>query len=51
MPEIFAKDHQVKICIAFDEFQEIERIDPFIINWMRTAFQNHKHVTYAFLGS
>lgn len=51
MPEIFAKDHQVKICVAFDEFQEIERIDPFIINWMRTAFQNHKNVTYAFLGS
>ena len=51
MPESFAKDKGIKICIAFDEFQEIERIDPFIINWMRTAFQNHKNVSYIFLGS
>ena len=27
------------ICIAFDEFQEIERIEPFLINWMRSSFQ------------
>ena len=51
MPELLAKDKGMKICIAFDEFQEIERIDPFIINWMRTAFQNHKNVSYIFLGS
>ena len=51
MPEKFAQDNNIKICIAFDEFQEVERIDPFIINWMRTAFQNHKHISYIFLGS
>ena len=51
MPESFARDSKTKICVAFDEFQEIERIDPFIINWMRTVFQNHKHVSYIFLGS
>jgi len=51
MPELFAKDNNIKICIAFDEFQEVERIDPFIINWMRTSFQNHEHISYIFLGS
>lgn len=40
-----------KICIAFDEFQEIYRIKPFIINWMRSNFQFHKKVSYIFLGS
>lgn len=40
-----------KICIAFDEFQEIKRIDPFLINWMRSAFQFHKNICYIFLGS
>ena len=40
-----------KICIAFDEFQEVYRIKPFIINWMRSNFQFHKNVSYIFLGS
>ncbi len=39
------------ICIAFDEFQEVYRIKPFIINWMRSNFQFHKNVSYIFLGS
>ena len=39
------------ICIAFDEFQEIKRIDPFLIHWMRSAFQQHPSVSYVFLGS
>lgn len=51
MPEQWAIDHGKKVCIAFDEFQEIERIEPFIINWMRSSFQNHKNVSYIFLGS
>lgn len=40
-----------KLCIAFDEFQEIKRIDPFLVNWMRSAFQFHKNICYIFLGS
>ena len=40
-----------RLCIAFDEFQEIKRIDPFLINWMRSAFQFHENVSYIFLGS
>lgn len=51
LPERIAKEQNVKVCIAFDEFQEISRIDKFIINWMRSAFQNQKNVSYVFLGS
>lgn len=40
-----------RICIAFDEFQEITRIDPFLLNWMRSSFQRHRQVSYIFLGS
>lgn len=51
IPEIIARKNNQFICIAFDEFQEIERIDPFIINWMRSAFQKQENVSYVFLGS
>ena len=40
-----------KVCIAFDEFQEIRRIDPFLLNWMRSSFQRHKNISYIFSGS
>ncbi len=49
IPEKFSDNK--KICIAFDEFQEIYRIEPFINNWMRSEFQFHKNVSYIFLGS
>jgi len=51
IPEKIAKKNNLEICIAFDEFQEIHRIEPFIINWMRSAFQNQNNVSYVFLGS
>lgn len=51
LPEKIAQERNIKICIAFDEFQEVDRIDKFIINWMRSAFQNHQNVSYVFLGS
>ena len=50
-PELIASDRKLSICIAFDEFQEIERIEPFIINWMRSVFQQQENVSYIFLGS
>ncbi len=50
-PELIAKENGISICIAFDEFQEIDRIDPFIINWMRSVFQKQENVSYVFLGS
>lgn len=40
-----------RICIAFDEFQEISRIDPFMLHWMRSSFQRHRDISYIFLGS
>jgi len=40
-----------RICVAFDEFQEITRIDPFLLNWMRSSFQKHGRVSYIFSGS
>ena len=40
-----------RICIAFDEFQEIKRIDPFLLHWMRSSFQRHTDISYIFLGS
>lgn len=39
------------ICIAFDEFQEVERLDPFLKNIMRSIFQHQQNVSYIFLGS
>ncbi|MCF6268090.1 MAG: ATP-binding protein [Melioribacteraceae bacterium] len=51
LPQKIAKERNIKICIAFDEFQEIVRIDKFLINWMRSVFQNQKNVSYVFLGS
>ena len=51
IPEKIALKTKQQICIAFDEFQEIKRIEPFLINWMRSAFQLQKKVSYIFLGS
>ena len=49
IPEQLAGNKQ--ICIALDEFQEIQRIEPFLNNWMRSEFQKQKKVSYIFSGS
>lgn len=51
LPAKISKEQNVQICVAFDEFQEITRIDKFLINWMRSVFQNQQNVSYVFLGS
>ena len=51
IPQHISNETDKTICIAFDEFQEVERIDPFLINWMRSAFQQQENVSYVFLGS
>lgn len=51
IPQQIAEKSRKKICIAFDEFQEVQRIKPFLINWMRTEFQHQSRVSYIFLGS
>lgn len=49
--EKMAAEQNIQVCIAFDEFQEINRIEPFLINQMRSAFQTHQNTSYVFLGS
>ena len=39
-----------KVCIVFDEFQEIENIEG-LENKLRSIIQNHSDVSYVFLGS
>ncbi len=39
-----------KVCIVFDEFQEIENIEE-LENKLRSVIQNHSNVSYVFLGS
>lgn len=51
VPHRFSLKSSKRICIAFDEFQEIKRIDPFLLNWMRSSFQRHINISYIFLGS
>jgi len=51
IPAQISEKSKMPICIAFDEFQEIKRIEPFLINWMRSSFQYHDNISYVFLGS
>ena len=51
IPNKLAGKSSKRICIAFDEFQEIKRIDPFMLHWMRSSFQKHRDISYIFLGS
>jgi hypothetical protein len=51
IPEEIASEQKYRVCVAFDEFQEVNRIEPFLINWMRSVFQGHQAVSYVFLGS
>ena len=51
IPNRISTQRGQRICIAFDEFQEIKRIDPFLLNWMRSSFQRHTDISYIFLGS
>jgi hypothetical protein len=51
IPHMISIQRKQKICIAFDEFQEIKRIDPFLLNWMRSSFQRHQGISYIFSGS
>ncbi|MCX6584033.1 MAG: ATP-binding protein [Candidatus Aminicenantes bacterium] len=51
IPEKIAAEQKKHVCIAFDEFQEVVRINPFLVNWMRASFQTHQNISYIFLGS
>jgi len=50
--ERVAKKKGIKIIVAFDEFQEIERLDGLRLERLfRSTLQHHKHVSYIFAGS
>ena len=52
MPQKLAKKKAKRIIVVFDEFQEIRRLDgEEIERTMRSIFQHHGQVSYAFLGS
>ena len=51
VPDRISRKSSKRICIALDEFQEINRIDPFMLQWMRSSFQRHREISYIFLGS
>jgi uncharacterized protein len=51
--ENYCKKKKLKGCVVFDEFQEISGfdVDGRLEREMRSAFQHHELVSYAFLGS
>jgi uncharacterized protein len=51
--ENYCKNKKLRGCIVFDEFQEIAGFDEDgrLEREMRSAFQHHESVSYAFLGS
>ncbi|MBN1184046.1 MAG: ATP-binding protein [Bacteroidales bacterium] len=40
-----------KLIVVMDEFQEAPRINPDLLNHLRSIIQHHKHINYVFLGS
>ncbi|MBD3320639.1 MAG: AAA family ATPase [Chitinivibrionales bacterium] len=51
--ERYCAKHKRKAAVIFDEFQEIATLEKggIIERQMRSSFQHHRHVAYAFLGS
>ena len=50
-PEIFAKRHNKRMILFFDEFGDITKFGKDILKKLRSAFQLHSNVTYIFAGS
>jgi uncharacterized protein len=40
-----------RLIVVFDEFQELGKIDPGLLNQFRSVMQHHQKVNYVFLGS
>src|SRR5881296_1952987 len=51
LPQALAKRSGKRVVVAFDEFQAAGRLGPRVFDVMRTRFQAHRGVAYAFLGS
>jgi hypothetical protein len=51
LPNALAKRTGKRVIVVFDEFQAAGRLGPRVFDVMRTRFQAHRGVSYAFLGS
>jgi len=51
LPETLALEHDKRVVVVFDEFQEVLGLDPTLPALMRSVFQRQDHVAHVFLGS
>jgi hypothetical protein len=51
LPAELAADRDARVALVFDEFQEIETIDPGLPKLMRTIFEQQPEVGHVYLGS
>lgn len=51
LPEDLAVEHEQRVVIVFDEFQEVLALDPELPALIRSVFQRQDHVAHVFLGS
>ncbi|MHB8631316.1 MAG: AAA family ATPase [Candidatus Limnocylindria bacterium] len=51
LPRALAAKTGRRVIVAFDEFQAVGQLGPRVFDLMRTRFQAHRAVSYAFLGS
>ncbi|HKP19071.1 MAG TPA: ATP-binding protein [Gaiellaceae bacterium] len=51
LPAELAAERKRRVCLVFDEFQEILELDPNLPALMRAVFQAQPHVAHVYLGS
>ncbi len=51
LPERAAREHDKRVVVVFDEFQQVLQLDPTLPALMRSVFQRQDHVAHVFLGS
>ena len=49
LPETLALEHDKRVVVVFDEFQEVLGLDPTLPALMRSVFQRQDHVAHVFL--
>ena len=51
LPAELAAERKRRVCIVFDEFQEVLGLDPGLPSLMRAVFQTQPDVAHVYLGS
>src|SRR5581483_9828745 len=51
LPAELAAERHRRVCLVFDEFQEVLELDPNLPSLMRAVFQTHADVAHVALGS